>query len=251
MSQPAPALDPITLEIIWNGLKSIADKTWVALKKSAYSTNIKERHDHSTAIADARGRLIAQAEMSLPIHLASMLDLMRISSPLRRRHRRGRHLHRQRPARGRRNAPARHQHGDAGIRRRPAGGVRVQPRPPRRRRRHRAGTMSGGMSEIYQEGLRIPVMRLFPRRARHRAVRLLLLNMRLPAERRGDLNAQIAACRLGVERMQQLFARYGTHDGRERLRPDSRPHGQAHARRHRALFPTAATASRTCSTTTG
>ena len=73
------------------------------------------------------------------------------------------------------------------------------------------GSMSGGMSEIYQEGLRIPVMRLYRRGELDAELfDLLLLNMRLPAERRGDLNAQIAACRLGVERMQQLFSRYGT-----------------------------------------
>ena len=45
-------IDPITLEIISNGFKSIADETYIALMKSAYSTNIKERHDHSTAIID-------------------------------------------------------------------------------------------------------------------------------------------------------------------------------------------------------
>lgn len=78
-SNPAHiALDPITLEIVWNGLRSINDETWITIQKSAFSTNIKERHDHSTAIADDRGRLIAQAEWSLPIHLASMLGLMQI-----------------------------------------------------------------------------------------------------------------------------------------------------------------------------
>src|SRR5581483_8566649 len=72
------------------------------------------------------------------------------------------------------------------------------------------GSMSGGMSEIYQEGLRIPVMRLYRKgRLDEELFDLLLLNMRLPAERRGDRNAQIAACRLGAERMQQLCARYG------------------------------------------
>ena len=44
--------------------------------KSAYSTNIKERRDHSTAICDCSGRLITQAEASLPIHIASMTGLM-------------------------------------------------------------------------------------------------------------------------------------------------------------------------------
>ena len=62
--------------------------------------------------------------------------------------------------------------------------------------------VGGAMSEIYQEGLRIPVMRLYRRGELDAELfELLLLNMRLPAERRGDLNAQIAACRLGVERM--------------------------------------------------
>jgi hypothetical protein len=70
------SIDPITLEIMSNGLKSIADETYIALMKSAYSTNIKERHDHSTAIIDPRGRLIVQAENSLAIHLGSMMGLM-------------------------------------------------------------------------------------------------------------------------------------------------------------------------------
>jgi len=65
-----PSLDPITLELVYNSLKSITDETYVALMKSAYSTNIKERHDHSTAITDAQGRLIVQASDSLPIHVA-------------------------------------------------------------------------------------------------------------------------------------------------------------------------------------
>src|SRR5438874_2341361 len=69
-------IDPITLEIMSNGFKSIADETYIALMKSAYSTNIKERHDHSTAIIDPKGRLIVQAENSLAIHLGSMMGLM-------------------------------------------------------------------------------------------------------------------------------------------------------------------------------
>ena len=74
MSQ-AP-IDPILLEITWNGLKSITDDCFVTIMRSAFSTNIKERHDHSAAIADAQGRLIVQAERALPIHLASMTGLM-------------------------------------------------------------------------------------------------------------------------------------------------------------------------------
>ena len=72
------------------------------------------------------------------------------------------------------------------------------------------GSMSGGLSEIYQEGLRIPVIRLYRNGELARDVLdLLLLNMRLPAERRGDLNAQVASCRLGVQRMEHLIGRFG------------------------------------------
>jgi len=211
MTQPTD-LDPITLEIIWSGLKSINDECWITIQKTAFSTNIKERHDHSTAIADARGRLIAQAEMSLPIHLASLLDLMRILVV-----RYGDDI----------------SEGDLFIANDPhvAGGTHLpdinMAMPVFAEGRlvafvsnlaHHAdvggaarGSMSGGMCEIYQEGLRIPVMRLYRRgELNAELLDLLILNMRLPNERRGDLNAQIAACRLGVARMQQLFARYGT-----------------------------------------
>ena len=207
----SPDLDPITLEIVWSGLKSINDECWITIQKTAFSTNIKERHDHSTAIADSQGRLIAQAEMSLPIHLASLLDLMRILVV-----RYGNDI----------------SEGDLFIANDPhvAGGTHLPDinlaMPVFAEGRlvafvsnlaHHAdvggaarGSMSGGMSEIYQEGLRIPVMRLYRRgELDTELLDLLLLNMRLPNERRGDLNAQIAACRLGVARMQQLFARYG------------------------------------------
>ena len=64
--------------------------------KSAYSTNIKERRDHSTVICDRSGRLITQAEASLPIHIASMTGLMQhLLKSFGGRHRGGRHLHRE------------------------------------------------------------------------------------------------------------------------------------------------------------
>ena len=77
MSHDKTALDPISLEIIANGLRSIADECFIALMRSAYSTNIKERRDHSIAIIDASGRLIVQAVEALPIHIASMSGLIR------------------------------------------------------------------------------------------------------------------------------------------------------------------------------
>ncbi len=208
----AGSLDPITLEIVWNGLRSINDETWITIQKSAFSTNIKERHDHSTAIADAAGRLVAQAEWSLPIHLASMLGLLDILIE-----KYGGDIH----------------EGDIFIANDPhvAGGTHlpdlalVSPvfvdgklSAFVANLAHHAdvggaaqGSMSGGMREIWQEGLRIPVMRLYSRdKLNSEVMELLLLNMRLPDERRGDLNAQIAACHLGVQRMKTLFGQYGS-----------------------------------------
>src|SRR3954453_603791 len=76
MSARGTNLDPITLEVLHNALLSITEEAYVALMRSAYSTNIKERHDHSIMLTDARGRLVAQPAQSLPIPLASMLGLI-------------------------------------------------------------------------------------------------------------------------------------------------------------------------------
>lgn len=205
-------LDPIELEIRWNGLKSIADECFLTLMRSAFSTNIKERHDHSTAIADAEGQLIVQADQALPIHLASMAGLMK-------------HILAQY---GDTIAP-----GDIFIGNDPhvAGGTHLPDinlaTPVFDGDRligfianivHHAdvggaaaGSMSGGLDEIYKEGLRIPIVRLYARdRLQDDMLRLLLLNMRLPAERKGDLNAQIAAARLGRRRLEEIAERIGT-----------------------------------------
>src|SRR5699024_1517164 len=64
-------VDPITVQVINNAMLSIADEVGIVLRRSSYSTNIKERSDCSTAIFDAAGRLIAQAE-HIPIHMGSM-----------------------------------------------------------------------------------------------------------------------------------------------------------------------------------
>src|SRR5690606_32941141 len=72
------------------------------------------------------------------------------------------------------------------------------------------GSMSGGLDEIYKEGLRIPIVRLYNKGVlQDDIMRLLLLNMRLPEERKGDLNAQIAAARLGERRLNEFIA---SHD---------------------------------------
>ena len=203
--------DPITLEILRNSLRSITDETYIALTKAAYSTNIKERRDHSTALTDVQGRLVVQAENSLPIHLASMLGMM---EKLLAKYR----------VEGMAD-------GDIFVANDPyvAGGTHL---PDVNLAMpcfvngevlgfvcniaHHAdiggmtpGSMAGGMSEIYQEGLRIPLVRLF---AAGELVQdifdLLLLNVRVPHERRGDYFAQVASCRLGARRIRELSLRY-------------------------------------------
>ena len=141
----AMSIDPITLEIMSNGFKSIADETYIALMKSAYSTNIKERHDHSTAIIDPR-RAAHRAGGELAGDSSRLDDgpdehAARQDAALRRA--RGRHLHLQRSLRGRRLASAGREHGDAGVRRRQARLLHVQHRASRRHRRHHAGQHGG------------------------------------------------------------------------------------------------------------
>ncbi|MBI1778832.1 MAG: hydantoinase B/oxoprolinase family protein [Proteobacteria bacterium] len=212
MTKPAPQLDPIGLEILSNGLRSIADECFIALMKSAYSTNIKERNDHSTALVDARGRLVVQAENSLAIHLGSMLGLMTAvlaKTPV-----------------------ADMRPGDIFVGNDPfvAGGTHL---PDINLAMpvfidgellcfvcniaHHAdiggmspGSMAGGMTEIYQEGLRVPPIRLFRGgELVEDVLDLLLLNARVPQERRGDYFAQVASCRLGARRVAELAASQG------------------------------------------
>ena len=74
------------------------------------------------------------------------------------------------------------------------------------------GSMPGKSSEIYQEGIVIPPVRLYARgELQDDVLRLILANVRTAAERRGDLNAQLAAIRIGERRLAELAERYGAH----------------------------------------
>ncbi len=204
-------LDPITLEIISNGLRSIADECFVALMRSSYSTNIKERKDHSIALVDRTGRLVVQAALTLPIHIASMGGLMQCILE---------------------KFDGDIEEGDIFVANDPhtAGGTHL---PDINYAMpifiegelvafvcniaHHAdiggmvpGSMAGGMSEIYQEGLRIPVIKLFRKGVLQTDImELLLLNVRVPDERRGDHNAQIASCKLGARRFVEVVQTHG------------------------------------------
>ena len=207
-------LSPIDIELLRNGLSSICDEMFLAIMKSAYSTNIKERHDHSAAIFDAGGRVVVQGE-SLPLHLASMLGLVEVV--LERygveRMKPGDMFGSNDPFVGKGShlpdvailAPVFRDgkvvlfvsniahHSDVGG---------MAP-----------GSMAGGMTEIYQEGVRIPPIRIVNEGVINDEIfQLILLNVRVPAERRGDYLSQIAGNRLGTRRLQELFQRWSAED---------------------------------------
>lgn len=205
-SSNTPALDAVTLEILLNALRSVADETYIALMRSAYSTNIKERNDHSTALIDARGRLIALCESAQPIHLSSMLGLttrMLQKRPLSHFRPGDIFIGNDPYASGGSHLPDINMSmpvfvGDTllGFMCTIAHHADVGGMAP--------GSMSGG-TEIYQEGLRIPPVRLFDGgRLCEDLFNLILLNVRVPEERRGDYYAQVAACRLGHRRLVEL-----------------------------------------------
>ena len=203
--------DPVTIEIVSNGLQSIVDEAFIALMKSAYSTNIKERHDHSCAIVDRNGRLVTQAANSIPVHIASVLGQMQAifkKFPLEEIN-----------------------EGDIFAANDPheGGGTHLPDvslaRPVFFKSRllgfvcniaHHAdiggmspGSMAGGMKEIYQEGLRIPVVKLFRKGKLDQDIfDILLLNVRVREERRGDYNAQFSALHLAARRLFEMVNKY-------------------------------------------
>ena len=199
-----PHVDRVTLEVIGAALLSIAEEMGTALIKSSYSTNIKERQDCSTAIFDARGEVIAQAE-HIPMHLGSLLGV--VQEILARY-----------PASA--LAP-----GDVFISNDPytGGGTHL---PDINlispvfadgvlfgfvaNIAHHADRSADRIRTIWDEGLRITPIRLAEAgRIREDVMELLLANFALPDQRRGDFRAQIAANRLGERRLAELIGRYG------------------------------------------
>jgi N-methylhydantoinase B len=197
-------MDRIALEVIGSTLLSIAEEMGQALIKSSYSSNIKERQDCSTAIFNVRGEVIAQAE-HIPMHLGSLIMIVR-------------EILTRYPVSALRD-------GDTFIGNDPyTGGSTHLPditvASPLfcdgdlvgfvANIAHHADGSGGPTRTIYDEGLRIPPIRIVEAGAlRADLMELLLLNFRLPRERRGDFRAQFAANRIGAQRVGELLARYG------------------------------------------
>jgi N-methylhydantoinase B len=203
-------IDPVTLEIMRNQLEGIAEEMGQVLVAGAYSPNIKERRDCSTALFDTKGRLVAQAE-HIPVHLGAMpeaVEAVREQDP---------------------------QPGDVWLLNDPfAGGTHlpdltmVSPVVVDGEqigyavsRAHHAdvggmtpGSMPAGAREIFQEGVRIPPVRIVTDGEHNEELlSLLLANVRNPDERRADLRAQIAA----NERAETRLTELQTDHGRDRL----------------------------------
>src|SRR5580698_7758073 len=203
--------DAIELEIFKSLYHSIAEEMGATLRRTAFSPNIKERRDYSCAVFDGDGEVIAMGD-HMPVHLGSMPmsvraaihagsmqsgDIVMLNDPFHG----GTHLPditlvapvyvnvRKSQMHPDFYVAARAHHADIG------------------------GAYAGSMGlcrEIYQEGVRIPPVKLLREGAMNQDVlSMLLSNVRTPAEREGDLGAQIAACHTGAVRLQEVCSRYG------------------------------------------
>ena len=185
----------VELQVLGSQLRAVAEEMGAVLVRSAFSANIKERRDCSTALFDPVGRMVTQAE-HIPVHLGAMpeaVDAVRERSPDV-----GEIFVVNDPFTGGTHLP------DITLVSRTDVGFAVS-------RAHHADV--GGMepaslpadsTSIYQEGLVVP-----PMRVTEDLLRLFVANMRNPDERRGDLRAQIAAHRLAERRISELAERYG------------------------------------------
>jgi len=201
--------NPVQLEIFKSLFHSIAEEMGATLKRTAFSPNIKERRDYSCAVFDARGDMIAQGD-HMPVHLGSM-PLSVKAAIASRRIGPGDMVILNDPYAGGTHLP------DITL----VSGVFDGARQPKLRfyvasRAHHSDV--GGMSpgsmpiaeEIYQEGLRIPPVKLVAAGVINRDVwDLLLLNVRTPVEREGDLAAMFAANRTGERRLTEVVEKYG------------------------------------------
>ena len=207
-------LDPVTLQVMANALRAVAEEMEAALVRSAFSPNIKERRDCSTAVFDGEGRMVVQSA-SIPVHLGAMPEA--VAAVRERGAAPGEVWVVNDPYRGGTHLPDLTMINAIAIEGR-IGAYAVT-------RAHHAdiggmapGSMPAGSRELLQEGLVIPPVRLVAGGEQVRDVmELLLANTRTPAEREGDLRAQLAAHRLADRRLAEVVARHGAGRVRDAL----------------------------------
>ncbi len=203
------ARDPVRLELIKNAIGSVVDEMVLTIIRIAYSSIMKDTMDLSSAFCDRRGRMIAQG-LSLPLHLGSVPDAMEaviakygdtlepddvviLNDPYQG----GMHLpdiFMFKPV-----FVGDHLLGYAML---VAHHNDMGGRVP--------GSSAADSTEIYQEGLRIPLLKLYERgRPNQTLLDMIAINVRIPDVVLGDLQAQAAACRIAERGMRELAARYG------------------------------------------
>lgn len=200
-----PQLDSVLVEVIGSALATVVEEMGETLVRAAYSTNIKERRDCTASLFDAKGQGIAQDEGGSPLHLGSLMGI--VDGILSR-------------------YPLNEiKDGDTFIGNDPFSGggshlpdiVLATPvfvdgvlTAWAANLAHHADFGDRGHAHIFQEGLRIPPVRLIRQGVlQEEMLNLILLNCQVPHERQADLRAQQAANRLAVQRYKDLCERYG------------------------------------------
>jgi len=201
---------PFLLEIIKNALDTIADELALSIMRTAYSSIVRDAMDYSTAICDANGQTLAQG-LTTPLHLGSFFDAMKNLIEVFRGNifegdvfifndpylAAGQHLpdmYVVRPIFIEGNiegwvTTVAHLNDIGGI---------------------VPGSNSIGSVEIYQEGLRLPVLKLYEANVEQSAIfEIINANVRVPDKVEGDIRAQVSACLIGEREYKSLFARYG------------------------------------------
>jgi N-methylhydantoinase B len=211
-AQPETKIDPVTLEVLRHALQAIAEEMAVALMRTAYSTNITDRRDCSCAVYLPNGEPVAQSESGTPLHLGVMPAV--VGNVLRE-------IPMERMAPGDQymtNTPYPEGPGHlndvtlvapvfvdgrlVALVANQAHHVDVGGMTP--------GSMPADAVEIFQEGLQIPPVALMREWATvEDTLSLFLANVRTPATSRGDLLAQVAANKVGDDRVRALIARWG------------------------------------------
>lgn len=204
-------LDPVRLEVYRHLFTALAEEMGAALRRTAFSPNIKERRDYSCAVFDGRGRVVSMGD-HMPVHLGAMplsveaaLDELGPLGP-------GDVAALNDPFRGGTHLP------DitliAPVRLGPDGDSSPLAYLASRAHHSDVGGMTPGSMplarEIFQEGLRIPPVLLMEGGRRVEGIwNLLLANVRTPTERAGDLEAQLAALETGRSRLMEMVSRRG------------------------------------------
>ena len=201
--------DPITLEVIQESFVSIVREMRANLVRTAYSSVLYEARDFSCVIMDRLGQLVAQADDNpshvFPIPWSVRLMFDRFGSDLNPGdiflhndpYTGGTHLN------------------DVALIHPVFIGGKLSFFPVIRAHwgdvgGMTPGSLSGGSTEIFQEGVRIPLIRVFSRGKPDRNILdLLFLNMRVPYEREGDLEAIIGTCAVAEKRIRELIVKYG------------------------------------------